>query len=311
MRYPYLLIAFIFTVQLNAQVCCSPVGNGQAGGGAFMDNWSAHWPNMLFSDQKWHWMTDLNLNTRTASGNIEYGPQVSMSSELSRSVGNRNVLYFSAGVDGGSIHERVTFSQSETLWYSGSLMTGLRRALGNKGRRWTQVQLTAPSSISYTDDEFPFNARSALRGELLFLQNIPMPWSAQYPAFLSLISLSGLYQKNYESGDDILSDNLGLLHISSAIHNIQPLFIGPFIQLRSEQLLVPPSIWTSQREKRSLSSLSVGLDLSISRPNWDLVKIRVGIPVFSQSSSNGFPDGTQPSAYLNLSVNTGGILKSD
>lgn len=276
-----------------------------------MNNWTSHWPNALFTDDAWHWMNDLQFSFRENVGNIEYGPQAFFLSELSHSMGQRNVFFFSAGVGTGTIHERVTFIQSRTTWYAGKLSTGLRRSLGKTGRSWSQVKITAPSTTYYVEADFPFSSQETVKGELLLLQNLPLPWSHNHPGLLNTLYISGLYQKNIGRDNDTLSDDVLLLHVSSAIHTFQPLFIGTFLQFRTEQLLLPPSIWTTERETRLLSIASAGLDLAMTRPGWELIKLRVGFPIWSRSSSNGFPDGTQPTAYFNVAFNLNGTFNSE
>ncbi|NQV14006.1 hypothetical protein HQ531_01005 [bacterium] len=301
----------LLSLNVIAQVCCSPVGSGQAGGGAIMNNSVAQWPNQIFYDTQLHWTTDIQVSILSPSGNIEYGPQLNASLELSKSLNPRNVFYVSGSYNLGSLHERVTYQQFETLTHSGKARGGIRHSLGKAGRNWLQMQFSVPGPIKYQEDSFPFDSEESAKIEILLLRNQIMPWSIQNPGFLGLLSITGLFQKNLEQKDNILSDQLSLLHLSSTVDSWYPFYVAPYAQIRSEQLLAPPSIWTAEREVRSLSSIVLGVDLAINRPVWDAFKLRIGIPVFAHSSSNGFPDGTQPASYLKLAVNWGGSFSEN
>ncbi len=302
------LLVLVISAYANAQVCCSPVGSGQAGGGALMNNWVAHWPNTLMGDDNWHWMSDMQITNRGPAGNIHYGPQVNTIFEVSRSISRRNVLFVNAYAALGALEEKVTYLNSETLSYSGGISGGIRIAIGNRGRTFTQVLLNLPGHIEYVNDDFPFNTEAGMSGGLLLLHNIPMPWAISNPDFLSALSIAWSYQKNSVIRENILSDHRSVLHLSSSIHSVYPIFLAPFIQIKSEQLLAPPTVWTSTREKRLLGVASMGIDLAISKPYWEKIKLRIAFPIIARSSSNGFPDGTQPAAYLSMAANTAGII---
>ena len=168
--------------------------------------------------------------------------------------------------------------------------------------------LKLPSEMQYLNDDFPFESEEGILLSVLILHRIPMPWAEFNPEFLSDLSTSVLYEKNTVIRDDILSDHRSLIHISSAIHSAFPLFLAPFIQLKSEQLLAPPSIWTNNRESRILASTVAGIDFALSKPYWENIKVRLALPLMAWSSSNGFPDGSQPAPYLMVAVNTSGIF---
>jgi hypothetical protein len=259
-------------------------------------------------DNNWHWMSDVQLSNRGPAGNIYYGPQLNAFIEVSRSISPRNVLFINGYGGLGSLEERVTYLESRTISYSGGLSTGLRMALGNRGRAYAQFKINLPGQTKYLNDEFPFVSEVSPSGDILLLYNQPMPWAEFNPDLLGSLSVSWLYQKNTAVQDNILSDHLSVIHISSSIHTWYPIFIAPFVQLESEQLLAPPSIWTGTREKRILASSSAGIDLAISKPFWESIKIRLGLPFIAWSSSNGFPDGTQPAPYLMIAVNTAGVF---
>jgi len=308
MKTILVILSVLFATNMNAQVCCSPIGNGQAGGGASMNNWAEQWPNSLIGDHRWHWMIDLQVNERGRAGNILYGPQTTLVAEISKSVGLRNILFLSGAGNWGTIEERVTYQNVSTSAYSGSGSFGIRRALGKQGRNWVQIQLILPGKSNYLDDTFPFDSEESVKGEVLMLHNQPMPWSGLKPEFFATVSISGAYQKNAQKRDNIYSDHKFITHVSSAIHQWYPLFFAPFVQVQAEQLLAPPSVWTTERETRILASSSIGFDLAVAKPPWDIIKLRIGVPIYAKSSQNGFPDGTQPSAYVLLAINHGGIL---
>ncbi len=303
-----IILYLLFAINLSAQVCCSPVGNGQTGGGALMDNWGTQWPNSLIEDHRWHWLGSVHISARGPAGNIKYGPQNNLQLEVSRALGHRNIVFLTGSGRWGVIEENVSFENVKTVAYGGSIAGGIRRAVGNRGRSWVRLQLKLPSSPVYVNDRFPFNAEEAITFEVFMLHNYPMLWEELSPDFLSTISTAFMYQKNIEAGSAIYSDHLSILHLSSSIHSLYPFFIAPFLQLKLEQLLVPPSSWTTSREKRSLSTVYVGVDLAISKPYWDMVKLRVGVPIFYQASSNGFPDGTQPAAFAMAVLDYAGIV---
>jgi len=296
---------------LNAQVCCSPVGSAQAGGGALMNNWRSHWPNALFGDDDLHWFTDIQLSGRGPAGNIQYGPQLNLQAEVSRSFQTRNVLYMSLSAAIGTIQEHVTFIQAVTWAYTGQASTGLRRSIGNRGQSWIQIQLAVPAATTYAEEDFPFGSENATSGEVVLLHNQRMPWFDDHPDLFSLVSMNVLYSKNLERRDDILRDNLSLVHLSAPLQQWYPVFLVPFLQLQVEQLLTPPSIWTTERDQRTLTVLYTGFDLAFSKPGWDLFQFRAGVPMWTRSSANGFPDGTQPAAYLTLALNWSGIFNTE
>ncbi|MBC8376339.1 MAG: hypothetical protein H8E26_09850 [FCB group bacterium] len=307
MKY-ILLIGILALSNAVGQVCCSPVGSGQAGGGASMNNWVAHWPNTLMGDDNWHWMSDAQITHRGPAGNINYGPAVNILFEVSHSIGRRNV-FFANGYGGvGSLEEKVTYLESSTISYSGGFSMGLRIALGDRGRSFGQLLLNLPSKIEYLNQDFPFDSEEGISWSVLLLYTHPVPWAKFNPDFLNALSFSFLYEKNTMKRDNILSDHRSLVHLSSAIHSWHPLFLAPFVQLRAEQLIAPPSIWSGTRETRILGSVEVGIDVAISKPYWEYIKVRVAWPFAAWSSSNGFPDGSQPASYLMLAVNTSGIF---
>ena len=303
-----ILLSLALASIVNAQVCCSPIGSGQSGGGSNMNTWIAQWPNTLIRDDIWHWMVDIQVANQGPVGNITYGPQLNSFFEVSRSISRRQVLFLDAYAGIGSLEEKVTYTNSSTISYSGGISGGLKVAIGNQGRTFAQFLFNIPASIQYTNAEFPFDSEEGSSGGLLILHNQPMPWAQFSPDLLSSLSLSWQYMKNTEVRDNILSDHRNVMHISSSIHSWYPIFLAPFIQLKSEQLLAPPSIWTDARETRLLSSASAGIDLALSKPGWENIKLRIGFPLLSWSSSNGFPDGTQPAAYFFIAANAGGIL---
>jgi len=287
------------------------VGSGQAGGGASMNNWVAHWPNKLMGDNNWHWMSDVQVTHRGPAGNIKNGPAMNIFIEISHSLGPRKVLFVSGYGGVGSLEERVTYLKSSTISYSGGFATGLRIELGNRGRSFAQFMLNLPSQVEYFNQDFPFDSEEGISWSALLLYTNPMPWVKYNPDFLSALSLSWLYQKNTMKRDNILSDHRSLLHVSSAIHTWYPFFLAPFAQLKAEQLIAPPSIWTGTRETRVLGSIVAGIDMVVSKPYWENVKIRVAWPLIAWSSSNGFPDGSQPAPYIMLAMNTSGIFSGD
>ncbi|NQV42171.1 MAG: hypothetical protein HQ506_07445 [Candidatus Marinimicrobia bacterium] len=273
-----------------------------------MNNWIAQWPNTLMGGKNWHWMSNTQITHRGPAGNINYGPQLNTFVEVSRSAGMRNVLFVNGYGGVGSLSESVTYLESSTISYSSGFSAGIRRALGDRGRSYAQLMLKLPGEIQYLNEDFPFDSEEGISLSVLVLHRIPMPWAKISPEFLSDLSTSALYEKNTVVRDNILSDHRSLVHISSAIHSAFPLFLAPFIQLKAEQLLAPPSIWTNDRESRILASTVAGIDLAISTPYWEKIKVRIALPLMAWSSSNGFPDGSQPAPYLMLAVNTSGIF---
>ena len=131
-----LIFSVLLATSSIGQVCCSPVGSGQAGGGASMNNWIAQWPNTLMGDKNWHWMSDAQITHRGPAGNISYGPQITTFIELSRSVGLRNVFFLNCYGGVGSLTESVTYLKSSTISYSGGFSAGIRSALGERGRTY-------------------------------------------------------------------------------------------------------------------------------------------------------------------------------
>lgn len=302
------ILLMVMTAYVNAQVCCSPVGSSQAGGGTMMSSWVTHWPNILMGNENWHWMADMQMTTRAPVGNINYGPELNAQFEVSRSVSNRNVAFINAYAGLGTLEENVTYLSSATLSYTGGISGGVRVALGNRGRTFGQVMFNLPGRIRYENDEFPFTSEAGMSLGFVVLHSISFPWATINPDLLANLSLSWMYQKNLQVQDNILSDHLSIVHLASSIQSMYPFFVAPFVQMRTEQLIAPPTVWTSERGKRLLMITSVGMDLALSKPHWDKVKIRIALPIFARSSSNGFPDGTQPAAYISMALNTSGIV---
>ncbi len=273
-----------------------------------MNNWVAHWPNTLMSDDYWHWKSGAQVVQSGPSGNINYGPQLNVFVELSRSIYPQNVFFVNGYAGIGSLAENVTFLNSSTISYASGLSMGMRVALGNHGRSFVQLKLKQPGKVNYVNDDFPFESVEGQSISILLLHTKPMLWNTFSPNFLSVLSMSWFYSKNTVIQDNILSDHQSSIHLSSEIQSWFPLYLAPFMQLRTEQLIAPPSIWTGTRETRALGSVETGIDIAISRPYWEHMKARIAFPVAAWSSSNGFPDGSHPTPYLVLAVNTSGIF---
>ena len=305
---PALLLSLLLTLGAQAQVCCSPVGSGQAGGGMLANHWNAQWPNPVIINSDWNWVSNIQLSAQDQAGNIAYGPQLNASVEVSRAIHGLAVLFFNGSLGMGSIEEGVSYQNYSTSAYSSKLSTGLRMVLGTRGRSYAQMVFTLPRPIVYSESDFPFDSEESLTAGILLLHNMTMPWADSKPGLFNTVSMSALYQKNLKQQDNILRDHRVSLHLSTAVYAWQPLFLAPFFQLQSDQFMAPPSIWTHARETRQLVSASVGMDLALSIPGWERLRLRMGVPVFSGSSMNGFPDGTQPTAYLILAVNFRGVV---
>lgn len=307
MRLTVLLLLLLMSFG-HGQVCCSPVGSGRAGGGAVMNRWLVQWPNILMESGEWHWLLDTQVMHRNPAGNIGYGPQLVIAAEVSQSLNRRTVFFMNMQAGGGELEEKVSYGNESTLAYGWGVNGGFRLALGKRGRSFAQGMLRVPSPTQYTNRDFPFIAETVPSIEVHLLQTFQLPWFTSFPDFLNDLSTSIVYQKNLKEGSGVIRDHQSIFHLSSAINTWHPLYSAPFLQISIDRLGSPPSIWNESDHSRVLATAYLGIDLAWSAPYYENIKIRFNLPVWSFSSSNGFPDGTQPGSSIMLSINTAGVL---
>jgi len=292
-----------------SQVCCSPTGAGQAGGGVLLASSGSQWPNSIINDPYWRWLSRFQLSARSNSGNIEYGGQFEAVVEFSKAISGRSVAFVRLNAGAGEIREQVTFLGSNSSVYTGFASLGSRHSLGQMGDSWTQLKLIIPASPYYSNEQFSFPSQEVIRAEVQILSNFQMPWGMRYPMIFNHLSGIILLRKNLSNNTQVTSDNLGIVHLATTAY-LKKLNFSPFIQFQSHQLLLQ-SVDGSNSSKRWLATGTLGIDISVGFhivKNWS---IRFGTPIYTWSSRNGFPDGTFPGMFMGVSYGFDGVLATE
>lgn len=301
MRKGLWLILLTWGCLLQAQVCCSPAGSAQGGGGPTMSNWNTNWPSEYRPQGSWQILLHSRYGLSEPAGRIEFGPELLLHSELSYNLSSRTVLFTNTDFSTGSIHEHVSYSESRSLRYSGTLSIGFRQAYQASSGIWSALQFSLPVLNGYENPDFLFWSKNAPTIRFNQLMNLSVP-SFIENSFQD-ISINLIYAKNMIRDERILTDHHLDLQLSSSFNLQESIFFIPLLLFRTQTFIAPLDLWEGERDESLLAFVSLGTDLYVTQAWLNKFALRLSVPIYSYSENGNLPEGTQAGSSLALSYN--------
>ncbi len=302
------LLSLLILGTVNGQVCCSLVGAANNSNGGSLSNWNAHWPSPRVQDKQWHWVSGFNIaGSDNADHRIQYGIGTSGFVQLSRSIKTGTIGFIHSDLSTIKISESLSFDGSSTGVNSLNVGFGIRQLISQQVGV-VSGEIIFPMNPYYTQRDFSFKTGVVPSYHISWNRNYYTHPGQLINKLIPNMSFSLGYTKNLKQKDNVFTDDKVDLHLSGTINSFVKLDVSPFVSASLEKLIAPLSPWDKNRQTRWLGVASIGIDFAPTAFSWNWLKLRAVLPVYGWYSEIGFPDGTQPSASVLITVVKNGVF---